>query len=462
MTQVHPGSFRDPSGFVFFHDGVLYRQVNARYQPDYDRLMSSGLYARLVDEHLLIPHAEMPLALAASDDATTIIRPERLPFISYPYEWCFSQLRDAALATLRIQRLALEHGMSLKDASAYNIQFHGGAPLLIDTLSFEPEQPGEPWVAYRQFCQHFLAPLALMGHVDIRLGKLQREYLDGIPLDLASALLPWQTRLSLSLGVHLHQQARFEHLHAEEVEKAGIPEAHKSGGMTRDGLLGLLDHLYSTVEGLHWEPKNTDWGAYYTFTNYTEAAFAHKKAIVAGFLGQVKPRLLWDLGANDGTFSRLAGDRQMLALAFDFDPEAVEYGYRAMRENGETALLPLVLDLTNPSPSLGWRHRERQSLAERGPADCVMALALIHHLAIGNNLPFAGIAAFFREIARVLIIEFVPKQDSQIQRMLATREDIFTRYTQEDFEAAFAAHFTIRERIPVKESRRVLYLMDRT
>src|SRR3989344_836563 len=207
-------SFRDPSGFVFSKNGVIYRQVNKEYAANYDRLMQSGLYQELVSKNLLIPHEEVrgeKLPAAAHN----IIRPEQVPFISYPYEWCFSELKDAALLTLKIQRIALRSGMCLKDASAYNVQFKNGKPILIDTLSFETYRSGAPWVAYRQFCEHFLVPLALMSRSEIRLGGLMRVYPNGIPLDLASKLLPWRSWFSPALFFHLHLHSKSQRKYAE-------------------------------------------------------------------------------------------------------------------------------------------------------------------------------------------------------------------------------------------------------
>lgn len=198
-----PGSFRDPSGFIFFENGSLYRQVNIVYRENYDQLINSGLYETLVRLGLMVSHEEVDLHYARTNSAYRILKPALIPFISYPYEWCFSQLKDAALTTLEIQKKALDFGMSLKDASAYNIQFLDGKPVFIDTLSFEKYEEGQPWVAYRQFCQHFLAPLALMCFSDVRLNQLLRIYPDGIPLDLASCLLPLRTFLKFSLLSHI-------------------------------------------------------------------------------------------------------------------------------------------------------------------------------------------------------------------------------------------------------------------
>ena len=197
-------SFRDPGGFVYEDRGCIFRQVNLLAKEHYDHLMSSGLYRKLTESGLLIRHEETDVLPPVPACAYKVICPARVAMISYPYEWSFGQYKDAALLTLAVQRQAIDHGMSLKDCSAYNVQFHEGRPVFIDTLSLERFQEGTPWVAYRQFCQHFLAPLALMSLTDIRLGQLTRTNLDGVPLDLATRLLPWRSRLRFGLLLHLH------------------------------------------------------------------------------------------------------------------------------------------------------------------------------------------------------------------------------------------------------------------
>jgi len=448
-----PGSFRDPSGFLFHREGRLYRQVNEVYRADYKQLMESGLYRDLTGQGLLIPHEETSEP-RMSQDGSLVIKPETIPFISYAYEWSFSQLQDAALATLAIQKKAVEHGMSLKDSSAYNIQFRGCRPVMIDTLSFERYRDGEPWVAYRQFCQHFLAPLALMSDTDVRLSQLLRVNIDGIPLDLASHLLPSKTHLNLGLATHIHLHAQAQQKYADKPAK---PTGRK---MSRMAFLGLVDNLESTTRKLGWKPTGTEWGDYYSATNYTDASLEHKAQLVSEYLERVNPKTVWDLGANTGRFSRIAAERGIPTVAFDIDPAAVELNYLDCRKREEESMLPLLSDLTNPSPAIGWQNRERQSLIERGPCNTAMALALVHHLAIGNNLPFDRIVEFLAGICRTLIIEFVPKTDSQVQRLLATREDIFPGYTQSGFEQAFASRFAVRASSPVRGSERTLYLME--
>ncbi|MHC4714977.1 MAG: class I SAM-dependent methyltransferase [Planctomycetota bacterium] len=345
--------------------------------------------------------------------------------------------------------------MSLKDASAYNIQFEGARPVLLDTLSFEKYKEGEPWVAYRQFCQHFLAPLALMSRRDVRLGQLLRVYIDGVPLDLASRLLPRRTRLSPSLYAHIHLHARFQSRFAGGGAEVAQARQRK---ISRLAFAGLADNLESTVSKLSWKAAGTEWADYYDETNYTAGAFAEKERLVAEFLEQAKPSTVWDLGANTGRFSRIAADKGALVVSFDIDPVAVERNYLDRRKEGSPKITPLTLDLTNPSPSLGWHLTERDSLVARGPADAVLALALVHHLAISNNVPLAMIADFLADIGKWLVIEWVPKSDSQVKRLLATREDIFTDYTREAFERALERRFEILRGERLKESERTLYL----
>jgi hypothetical protein len=450
-------SFRDPNGFIFKRDGVLYRQVNQSYSAEYSLLMDSGLYARLIKAGLLVSHEEVNVTPAESAQAFKVIQPEYVPFISYPYEWSFGLLKEAALATLSIQKRALKAGMTLKDASAYNIQFIRGKAALIDSLSFDIYHEGEPWVAYRQFCQHFLAPLALMSHTDVRLNQLLRVYIDGVPLDLASRLLPFASRFDFGLLTHLHLHARLQAGSANPTK----PQKSVSGTMTKQAMQGLIENLEATVKKLNWKPAGTEWGNYYDITNYSDKAFQHKQTLVSNWISRVEPKLVWDLGANDGTFSRLASDKDILAISFDIDPAAVEQNYQKVKAKSEKSIVPLLLDLTNPSPAIGWHNRERESFIERAPAGLVLALALIHHLAISNNVPLPQLADFFADAGKWLVIEFVPKSDSQVQKLLTSRKDIFPTYTRETFEEAFAERFTIREKVAVEESERFLYLMER-
>jgi hypothetical protein len=458
--EAVPGSFRDPHGYVFRRDGVLYRHVDASAAEDFGVFESSGLRAALHDAGLLIPHEEDP-ALAAERSAARVLRPEVVPFVSYPYEWSFSQLRDAALLTLRLQSTAMDHGMSLRDASAYNVQFHRGRPVLIDSLSFERLPEGRPWVAYRQFCQHFLAPLALMSYRDARLALLLRDHLDGVPLDLAASLLPRRAQARAPLQLHLFLHAKSQRRHAGDGARAD-PEASAAPrrGLGLQAFRGLLDSLRKGVEGLGPPEAVGAWADYESeATHYAETARRRKEEVVAGWIERTAPTSVWDLGANVGRFSRMGSTRGIATVAFDLDAAAVDRNYAAARAEGDEHLLPLVMDLTNPSPGLGWDGRERASLAERGPADLALGLALVHHLAIGNNVPLPMVMRTFAGLARRAVVEFVPKDDEKVRTLLATREDVFPGYTAEGFEAAAGDIFEVEAREPLPDSGRVLYLL---
>jgi hypothetical protein len=451
--RPHPGSFRDPSGFLFERDGILLRQINRTYREPYEQLMTSGLYDALVQADLLIPHREVPAEPHDPERAYKVLQPDRVPFVSFPHEWCFSQLRDAAVASLRIQQVALTFGMALKDCPATNIQFVDGVPRLVDTLSFEPYAEGRPWTAYRQACQHFLAPLALMSYRDARLGQLLRTYLDGLPLDLASRLLPRRTWLRFSLFAHLHLHARAQ---TRWARSARPPSA---GRVSRRGYEALVASLLAAIGNLSSPRPCGAWLTYRAEDSYTGEALVQKRRLVAECLDAVRPRLVWDLGANTGTFAQLATERGSLVVAADGDHDVVERNYRDAVERRDRRMLPLWLDITNPSPALGWANTERPSWAARGPADCLLALALLHHIAIGHNVPLGRFVDMLGALGRWAVVEFVPKDDPQVRAMLAHREDVFADYTMERFEREARRIFTVERVLPIPESPRTLFLL---
>jgi ribosomal protein L11 methylase PrmA len=461
----HASSYRDPAGFVFSHKDTIYRQVNKAGQKDFEFFIASGLYDALVKEKLIVPHVTAKNLSQFGEDAErfTVIKPDRVPFISYPYEWSFSQLKDAALLTLQIQELAMKHGMILKDASAYNIQFIGKRPLFIDTLSFAIYEAGKPWEGYKQFCEHFIAPLAIARYATYDALKLLQANIEGVPLQLACKLLPKRARFNPGIFSHifLHNasQRRFEKSGAKSNTEA---QEVKTRPMSPLAFQGLMSSLERTVRSLKSPKSQTEWGNYYDFTNYTEKGFKEKHALVKKFLKQVTPvpNIVWDFGANNGEFSQIAAQQGIYTVAWDIDPIAVGRNY-LHKEHTDT-MLPLIQDCVNPSPALGWMGTERESLFERGPADVTLALALIHHLAIGRNLPLPRVADFLAATSKHVIIEFVPKGDSKVDILLASRKDIFPEYDIEHFEAAMLQHFKLVDKKSIPHTKRTLFLFKKT
>lgn len=455
----HPSSFRDPRGFVFEHDGVLYRQVNEAGRGGYEALMASGLYDELAARGLMVAHAEVA-GPAGGPGAFRVLKPDLVPFVSHPYEWSFGQLKAAALLTLRVQRIALKHGMSLRDASAFNVQFVGSQPVFIDTLSFDRYDEGVPWVGYRQFCQHFLAPLYLAAGRDPRLSVLSSSWIDGMPLDVARALAParyrWRPGFLAHVSLHARAQRRWQ-------DAADRP-AHRVPRLSRASLLNLLDSLRGAIERLRWNPDRTVWADYYANTNYTDAAMERKKRFVASVTGEVRPSRVVDLGANTGAFSAIAAEANAYVVAADVDHGAVEICFRRETARAGRSVLPLVVDLASPPPAVGWMNRERPSFLDRCAlrTDLVLALALVHHLAIGNNVPLRSFFELLARVGREAVVEFVGKEDSQVRRLLASREDIFPDYTGDGFERALAGPgFRVARREPIDGTRRVLYHLVR-
>lgn len=414
---------------------------------------NQGLFSFLQQEGDLLPFREQENGI---EGAWKTLEVTRVPVISYPYEWSFSQLKDAALLTLKMHKEALKRGMTLKDASAFNVQFMSGRAVFIDILSFERRHDNQPWCAYGQFCRHFLAPLLLMARRDLRYGLFLKDFIDGFPLDLASSLLSWKTYLSPNSFMHIHAHAWMQRKHENERTSA---EKARNAQLSQAGMLTLCDGLLDYIAGLSLSGVATEWGDYYSSTNYSSFAFKEKEDIVRRVVREKSPNIVLDLGANDGHFSKIASEVAGTVIAADIDPIAVEKHYLEVRKSNRD-IIPMIVDLINPSPALGWHGKERSSFFERCRADMVFALALVHHLAISNNVPLSKIAEMFACLGHTLIVEFVPKSDSQLQRLLASRKDIFTDYNEDGFRQAFSQYFTIEECIPVAASERKIFVMS--
>ncbi len=452
-----PASFRDPSGYIFLKDGDVYRRINNIYKDHYNYFIESGLYRNLIEKGFLIEHEEIGSSFPHTSGIYLDIKPNAIKFISYPYEWSFSQLKDAALLTLEIQLQSLEYGMTLKDASAYNVQFENGKPIFIDTLSFEKYEEGKPWIAYKQFCENYFSPLVLMAKLDVRLQQLLKVYIDGIPVDLASKLLSKKTYLLPSILAHIHLLAWSERKYSKKVgTKSDVRPIKKKS------LSNFIKSLATSVSKLKWKPEKTEWCSYYSEKeSYKENSLIDKFRIVSQILDIVKPSFVWDIGANIGAYSRIASDRGIRTISFDIDPACVELNYLEVKNKNQKSILPLLLDITNPSPAIGWQNCERAKFMDRGKPELIMALALIHHLAISKNIPLSSIASFLAELTSYLIIEFIPKSDFMVKNMLCNRADIFPKYNSVGFEVAFTRYFSIEQKQNIYDSDRTLYLMKK-
>ena len=456
MSAAVTGSFRDPCGRVLHAGGKILRTINACYRPHWEKALSSGLLPDLMaDGRVVAFHETTPLP-----GTWKTLEVERIPWVSYPYEWSFPQLRDAAILTLEIQMEALTRGLTLKDASAYNIQFHGAAPIFIDLLSFEEREANAPWQAYRQFCMHFLAPLALYV-TDPRLSRLSTLWMDGIPLDLAWSLLPLRSVFSPGLQMHLHL-----HAHAEKKYQDGRQAAKsiRQAKVSTQGLLDLSASLLRAVKAMPGPDRTGEWEDYYTDTNYSPLALQAKEAVTEQTAAGTKGSLALDLGANTGHYSALLARHFSQVIAADIDAQAVGRHYLSLRAKGEKRILPLVLDLGNPSPSIGWACAERASWMQREKADYICALALTHHLYFSNGIPWREQADFFVSLLAprgALLLEFVPREDSQVERLLAARDDIFPDYTLEKLRAAFSPLFEEREVHSLQGTKRILLFLTK-
>ena len=450
--QPHPASYRDTSGFVFKQDGKIYRYIHPNYEVHYTQLMNSGLYDELVKKTMLVAHREITETNKFSFTDGKVLLPEQIPFISYPYEWSFDMWKDAALLTLQIAAASLKKGMILKDATPFNIQFHKGKSIFIDTISFENYVEGKPWIAYRQFCECFLAPLLLMHYCHPGTNKLFTVYPNGMPMHVLAGLLPGRSKWNVNTQLHVHLQARFA---GRQKQKAG-----NENNFSKQKLELLIKGLQSFVQTLSPKKIKTTWDDYYTGTILGDDYLNAKTTLVKSFSNFIDFKSVIDLGANDGHFSLLfAADKNVIAT--DADPNCINDLYLKIKTTGITNILPIVNDLTTPSPAIGWANAERESLTSRLKADLVLALALVHHLAIANNIPLHLIANWLQPMGEHLIIEFVPKSDEKVKQLLQHRKDVFDDYTLGNFKALFSNKYQIVKEAFVGNTGRVLFLMKR-
>lgn len=424
------------------------RTVSGEFVARFEAVEQSGLIAELHAAEALVAHERV------FDRLTGALRlyPERVPFISYPFEWTPRQLRDAALLTLDVAMRALRRGQVLRDATAFNVQFHRGRPILIDSLSFEPYTPGAPWMAYGQFCRHFLGPLALAALVDPELLRLTEVHSDGIPMPLASATLGRRGIFRSGVLVHLHLHAMADR-HAVRAGEARTPR------VSRRQFEQTLDGLQSTIESLPMPRRATPWIDYAGGAHYDESSRREKDAFVQLSMERVRPTSLWDLGANVGDMAMRHVPRDGHAVALDIDLGCVEAIYeRAYRDR--VAVTAIWRDLRTPTPATGWAAEEHAGLHERGPADMVLALALVHHLCVSGRVPPDRVVAWLASLARHLVVEVPDHDDAMVARLSAAPVDP-SRFSRAEFRAAFTAHFEVLEERALTGLPRSLFLLRR-
>jgi ribosomal protein L11 methylase PrmA len=434
-----PGSFRDPSGRVFQVAGKIYRVLTAEAAESFCAARDCGLIDSLVTRGMLLPAIGSDGAALGEHAARAamVLEHPRVPFISYPYEWSFAAHRRAALLHLDLHTAALERGFTLSDATAYNVQFIGARPVFIDHLSLRPYRDGEIWAGHRQFCMQFLNPLLLRARRGVAPNAWFRGALEGVEPEALAPLLSWRDRLSWTVLSHVVLQVALQ-------RRAARPDAVatrrlKAARLPRASFKAMLAGLRSAIAAMRPAGAPTTWGKYAISHSYSDADMTLKRAFVADMVDKVRPRQLWDLGCNTGDFAALALESGAeYVVGFDFDHDALD-GAFARAERDGLAFQPLWLDAANPSPDQGWAQQERGGLQTRAGADALLALALVHHIAIGRNVPLDRAVGWLIGIAPTGIIEFPPRGDPMVEQLLALRQDVFRDFTTDAFFAAVNA-----------------------
>lgn len=467
-ARPEPGSFRDPANRVFYVDGQVLRGLGPQAAEDWRALTESTFFPALMAAGKICATEPVESTTLPAGDGgpwAAVLRHERIPFVSYPYEWSFAMLRDAALLHLEILREAVAAGFTVKDGTAYNLQWRGAEPVFIDVGSFQPARDGEPWAGYRQFCQTMLYPLMLQAHLGLDFQPWLRARIDGVEPGQMRRLFTGRRRFRAGVLKHVHLHDAMQNRHADSSSGA-VREQLRDAGFSRELVLALVRSLEKLVRKLDWQPSRSHWAGYQQTCTYSAADREVKQRFVDAALAAAGgPRLVLDLGANDGTYSRIAARHAANVVALEADPAVVDGLYRQLRADGERRILPLVMDLADPSPGGGWRGVERASLAARAEADAVLALAVIHHLAIGRNVPLAEVADWLVGFVASagargrVVVEFVHPEDPMARRLLANKPaGLFPDYRREEFERLLERRCVIERREELPSGTRTLYV----
>lgn len=452
------GSFRDPDSRVYVSDDGVFRALSPTGLDDWRALRASDAFAELSARGCLVEtreaNGDRPAALR--DGWAGVLRHAPVPFVSYPYEWTFGMLRDAALLQLEVLERCLADGLMVKDASPYNVQWHGARPLFIDIGSFERLHEGEPWIAYRQFCMLFLYPLMLQAYKGLPFQPLLRGAIDGITPAQANAVMSLRDRLRRGVLTHVALHSRLERRYDAVAGREARSELRRAG-FTSELIAANVRRLRKLVARLDWDPGRSAWTDYRDVSAHLDADADEKAAFVAVAAGRRRRRLAWDLGANDGAYARIAARTSEHVVAMDVDHPTVERLYRSLRDAGEQRILPLVVDVCDPSPALGWRGRERDTLPDRGRPELTLCLALVHHLAITRNVPLRDVVDWLASLGGTIVVEFPEREDPMVQRLLAgKREGTHGDYDRAHFERCLEDAVVV-DRRHVLPTGRVLY-----
>lgn len=454
-SKRHSSSFRDPSGNIFLNDtSELYRRINPIYFKQYNALKASGFFEKLIRNQLLIPHEE----IAVNEDEI-IIKPTVIPFFTYPYEWSFSQYKHAALQTLKIQKIALENGFSLKDASAFNITFFKSKPILVDTLSFDFYKDNQPWRAYKQFIGHFFGPLVLVKYFGTQYLKSLNQNIDGYSIEDIAKILPFSSKFNPTIYTNIHLFAKYD----KKYDGENFKEI-KSVNISKRSQLNIIESLYNFIKKIEVN-ETSEWKDYYDVKNYGDEAFEQKKEVLKKWVSNIEVNRVVDFGGNDGTFSRIFQSKDLEFLVLDIDANAVDKNYKNVIINKESTIIPIVMDILNPSPAIGFENQERFSFLERlnqYKPDISLVLALIHHITLTGNIPFEMSASFFSSISPYLIIEFPDRNDSWVKFILDSKHEFkshFDDYNIKNFEYQYSKFYEVIEKIKIENTERILFFL---
>ena len=454
-----PGSFRDRSARIFHAGEAVYRGLTAEALADWKQLSRTRFFESFTAQGRIVKTEVPPLEDLPSEPELrgweAVLRHQRIPFISYPYEWSFGMLREAALLQLDLLAAALDEQMTLKDASPFNVQWIGAQPVFIDIASFTRLRAGEPWIGYRQFCQLYLNPLLLFAYKGVSFHAWLRGSLEGIDLNDFRRLMSLRDLLRPGVLTHVVMHSRLQDRYAG-TEK-NVRRVLHDAGFTTSIMRTNVNRMRRLVSALPSPGRQSAWTSYATNNTYDEQDEAGKVAFVGAVVQTVRSRRVWDLGCNTGRFSSLAAAHADYVVAVDADHAVIDALYRRLAMEGIRNVLPLVANVASPSPALGWRGVERQPLEARGRPDLVLCLALVHHLSITANLPLVEIVDWLAGLGARLVIEFVTREDPMVMRLLQQSTAIHNDYDPAIFEAALTRRYIIERRTALPSGTRILF-----